>query len=79
VQRLHTIDLARRWKYSPRTLENLRWRKKGPPYLKLNGRVIYRLEDIEAYEAQHLRNGPLPPESAASAQQIEPVTRRGRE
>ncbi len=53
--RLTQIELARRWKISPRTLERWRWLKLGPPYLKLGGRVAYRLEDIEAYEVEQLR------------------------
>src|SRR5690242_15591038 len=46
-------ELARRWRMSPRTLERWRWLKKGPPYLALIGRVLYRLEDDEAFEAAH--------------------------
>lgn len=53
--RLNQNDLASRWNISPRTLERWRWLKLGPPYLKLGGRVAYRLEDIEAYEAEQLR------------------------
>ena len=52
---LHQIELARRWKISPRTLERWRWLKQGPQYLKIGGRVIYRLEDVEAFEAAQLR------------------------
>jgi|LakMenEpi03Aug12_release.lakeMendotaPanAssembly.Ray.scaffolds.fasta_scaffold1355208_1 hypothetical protein len=47
---LNQIDLARRWRISPRTLERWRWLGQGPRYLKLGGRVLYRLADIEAYE-----------------------------
>ncbi len=32
----------------------------GPPYLKVGGRVIYRMEDIEAYELEQLRLAPSP-------------------
>ena len=48
-------QLARRWKnMSPRTLERWRWLGIGPAYLKIGGRVLYRIEDIEAFEAaQH--------------------------
>ena len=56
-QRLSQADLADRWHLSPRTLERWRWLKLGPDYLKLGGRVAYRLEDIEAYETAHLRGG----------------------
>lgn len=48
-------ELARRWKLSPRTLERWRWLREGPPYLKLHGRILYRLEDIERFEAENVR------------------------
>ena len=47
--------LARRWGLSHRTLERWRHDAHGPAYLKVGGRVIYRIEDIEAYEAAQLR------------------------
>ena len=47
---LNQIDLARRWRISPRTLERWRWLREGPRYLKLGGRFLYRVADIEAYE-----------------------------
>jgi predicted site-specific integrase-resolvase len=47
-------ELARRWSISHRTLERWRWIGEGPHYLKLGGRVIYRLEDITAFEAAAL-------------------------
>jgi hypothetical protein len=31
------------------------WLKQGPAYLKVGGRVVYRVEDIEAFEASQLR------------------------
>ncbi len=42
--------LAQRWYVCEGTLE--RWRAEGigPKFLKLQGRVLYRLIDIEAYE-----------------------------
>jgi hypothetical protein len=55
VRHLHQADLARRWNVSPRTLERWRWLGKGPPYLKIGGRVAYRLCDVEAFEAAHIR------------------------
>ena len=48
---------ARRWAISHRTLERWRWTGEGPDYLKLGGRVIYRLEDIMTFEAAALRRG----------------------
>ena len=50
-------DLARRWRMSERTLEAWRWRKRGPPYLRIGGKIIYRRSDVLAYEAAHLRAG----------------------
>ena len=48
---LNQTELAARWKISPRTLERWRWIGEGPVFIKIGGRVVYRLEDIEAYEA----------------------------
>jgi hypothetical protein len=56
VRHLNQIDLSRRWKISPRTLERWRWLKQGPEYLKIGGHVVYSLEDIERYEANQIRN-----------------------
>jgi predicted site-specific integrase-resolvase len=55
ITHLNQAALADRWDLSQRTLE--RWRAVGwgPVFLKIGGRVVYRLEDIEAYEQQHLR------------------------
>lgn len=47
---LNQVQLARRWSLSPRTLERWRWRRQGPAYLKVGRRVVYRLEDVEAFE-----------------------------
>jgi hypothetical protein len=49
------VQLARRWSLSPRTLERWRWLKQGPDYLKIGGRIVYRLEDVEAFEAGTIR------------------------
>lgn len=55
VRLFHQTDLSRRWNISPRTLERWRWLGSGPRYLKLGGRIRYRIEDILAYEAEHMR------------------------
>lgn len=47
---LNQKELAARWKVSHRTLERWRWIREGPPYLKIGGRVLYRIEDIEKFE-----------------------------
>ena len=58
VRHLNQIDLSRRWSISPRTLERWRWLKSGPQYLKIGGRVVYRLEDVESFEAAQTKNDP---------------------
>ena len=52
VRHLTQLDLARRWRISPRTLERWRWLRQGPAYLKLGAVIAYRLEDVEAFEAR---------------------------
>ena len=55
IHHLNQTELARRWRMSERTLERWRWLGQGPRFMKLGGRVIYRLEDIEAFETEQLR------------------------
>ena len=47
-------ELARRWAISHRTLERWRWTGEGPSFMKLGGRVIYRLEDVLSFELANL-------------------------
>jgi len=47
---LTDAQLAVRWQLSRGTLANQRSQGRGPAYLKLAGRVRYRLSEIEAYE-----------------------------
>lgn len=56
IKHLNQIELSRRWSLSPRTLERWRWLGLGPAYLKIGGRVVYQLEDVEAFEAQSRAN-----------------------
>lgn len=49
---LSSSDLARRWSITVGHLANLRSAGTGPVYLKLGGRVLYRLIDVEDYEEQ---------------------------
>ena len=55
VKHLNQRQLADRWDVSEATLE--RWRSEGigPVFLKLQGRVLYRREDVEAFESESLR------------------------
>ena len=54
---LNQHQLAKRWSMSYRTLERWRWLRKGPVFLKLGGKVVYRIADIETYEADRVREG----------------------
>ena len=58
TKHLNQVELSRRWSLSPRTLERWRWLKQGPIYLKVGGRIVYRLEDVEAFEAASFRRLP---------------------
>lgn len=51
---LNQKELARRWGLSHRTLERWRYSGEGPAFLKLGGRVLYRIADIEAFEESQL-------------------------
>lgn len=52
---LNQVLLARRWHLSPRTLERWRWEGIGPHYLKIGGRVVYALSEIQEYESAHVK------------------------
>jgi predicted site-specific integrase-resolvase len=55
TRHLNQDEVAERWGFSPRTLENWRCRGEGPRFLKIGGKVVYRLEDVEAFEQNQLR------------------------
>lgn len=63
---LNQKELARRWTISHRTLESWRAAGEGPAYMKIGCRVVYRLEDIVAFERAHLQRvkPQLTPEAA---------------
>ncbi|MFI5496938.1 helix-turn-helix transcriptional regulator [Actinoplanes sp. NPDC051859] len=51
---LTPTHLAKRWSVTPGHLANQRSAGIGPAYLKLGGRILYRLVDIETYEERSL-------------------------
>lgn len=55
IRHLNQTELARRWRMSERTLERWRYLGQPPRFLKIGGRVVYRLEDVETFEAKQLR------------------------
>ena len=57
---LKSEDLAVRWDVKESTLGQWRWFGKGPPFLKLESLILYRMKDIEHFEdlaIQHLEDG----------------------
>ena len=58
-ERPHLLEheLAQRWRLSVRTLQRWRLAGSGPAFLRLGGRVAYRLSDIERFEAAQLCAG----------------------
>lgn len=55
-QELITPDvLATRWDIKRETLRQWRWKGKGPQFLKLGGKILYRIQDIEKFEISNLR------------------------
>ena len=54
IKHLNQLELSRRWAISPRTLERWRWQAFGPDFVKVGGRVLYRLSDVERYENANL-------------------------
>lgn len=52
---LRQSELAERWAISGRTLERWRWLGEGPVFMKLGGRVVYHLDDVEAFEERQRR------------------------
>jgi hypothetical protein len=57
VRHLNQEQLAQRLGVSQRTLEGWRYRGKGPAYLRLEGRIAYRVIDIERFEIDCLQRG----------------------
>ena len=47
--------LAKRWSMTAATLSQWRWNGKGPLFLKIGGKVLYRLTDVEHFESQNRR------------------------
>ena len=58
---LRTPDAALRLGLSPRTLEKHRCYGTGPAYRKLGGRVVYAIEDIDAWADIGRRSSPSDP------------------
>ena len=55
IKHLNQRQLAERWDLSEASLERWRTEGIGPVFMKLQGRVLYRTEDIESFENESLR------------------------
>lgn len=58
VKHLTQSDLAGRWNKSVHTIERYRTEGVGPIYLKIGGKVMYRIKDIEKFEEERLFSNP---------------------
>lgn len=54
IQHINQTELSERLGVSCRTLERWRWIGIGPLFIKIGGRVRYRLSDVEAFEHSRL-------------------------
>ncbi|MGE0190130.1 MAG: helix-turn-helix transcriptional regulator [Steroidobacteraceae bacterium] len=54
IRHMNQVDLSRRLGVSCRTLERWRWTGVGPKFIKVGGRVKYRVADVEAFEQSRL-------------------------
>lgn len=52
--RLTESQLVDYWKVSRNTLRKWRSTGFGPLYIKVGGRILYRMEDIEIFEQENL-------------------------
>jgi transcriptional regulator with XRE-family HTH domain len=57
VRHLNQEQLAERLGVSQRTIEGWRQRGRGPAYLRMGGRIAYRLADVERFELECLQKG----------------------
>ena len=48
---LTRIELAKRWRCSRHSLDNIACRGEGPPYRILGGKALYSISDVEQFEA----------------------------
>lgn len=60
---LQPRELAERWRgvVTLSTLDNWRSQNRGPRFVKIGGRVLYPVAEVEAYELRNLRGMPNHP------------------
>ena len=55
TKHLNQLKLSRFWTTSPPTFERWLYQGSGPDYIKIGGRALYRLNDIERHGTENLR------------------------
>jgi hypothetical protein len=75
---LRTHDAAAFLGLSGRTLEKHRCTGTGPVFRKLGGRVVYAIDDLEAWAAERARNSTSDPGPRASSLPVRSTPPRGR-
>lgn len=45
-------ELSERWKLPLSTLDQWRWYRKGPPFVRMGKRIRYTIKGIEDFESQ---------------------------
>jgi predicted DNA-binding transcriptional regulator AlpA len=75
---VRTHEAARLLDLSPRTLEKYRCHGMGPVFRKLGGRVVYAVEDLEAWAAQAACRSTSDPRyaDARAGGRVDPPARR---
>ena len=53
VQVLNDVQAAAFLGLAPQTLRNARCHRRGPAYIKLGRRIVYKLSDLQEYLAKH--------------------------
>ncbi len=53
---LTSKELADRFRIAENTVASWRMRKVGVPYVKMQGKVRYKLEDVVKYEKENMKN-----------------------
>jgi len=43
-------QLAERWQMHRKSLIRWRGQGQGPPFIKINGKILYKMADVEEYE-----------------------------
>ncbi len=48
-------ELAKRWGFTPKTIQKWRWKGLAPDHIKIHGRIRYTKQAVEDFENQNLQ------------------------